>query len=390
MRRGSLMKIVIACNAFKGSLTSGEANAAVRRGLARVWPGADFLEVPMADGGDGTLDCLVAATGGSTRTVMVSDPLGRLRPARLGLSPDGVTGFIEMAEASGLRLLGEDERDPLRASSRGTGELIMRAVESGCRRLVVGIGGSATVDGGAGLLQALGARLLDEHGTEIGPGALGLERLATLDLSAAQGLLDSVELLVASDVTNPLLGEEGAAAVYGPQKGAGPEEVPRLERALARLARLAEESLGRAIHQIPGAGAAGGVGAALAGILPGRLVPGAQLIMETIDFPRLLQGAALCLTGEGRLDGQSIYGKVPVAVARAASAAGIPALLLAGSLGPGWELAYQNGVSAVLVVVSGPTPLERALAQGAANLERTAEALARLVKVGGSLGQAFN
>lgn len=370
------MRVVIAPDKFKGSLSAPEAATAMARGVRRVAPHAEIDEVPMADGGEGTVTALVAATAGSLREIEVTGPLGSPVIASFGLLGDGRTAVLEMASASRLSLVPPDRRDPWRTTTRGTGELLLAAVSAGARRVILGIGGSATNDGGAGLGQALGFRLLDSDGRELGPGGGELGRLARIDSSGRAASLDPVEVAVACDVTNPLCGPRGASAVYGPQKGADAAMVESLDRHLAHFADVVERDLHVAIRDIPGSGAAGGLGGGLVAFAGGRLQGGVDLVIEAVDLRSRLQGADLCLTGEGALDGQSAYGKTAVGVARLAHSVGCPTLALAGSIGPGAEAVLDQGVDAFFSICPGPIPLEQALSQAAELLENaTAQAV---------------
>lgn len=370
------MRVVIAPDKFKGSLSTSEAAEAMARGVGRVAPGAEIDRVPMADGGEGTVAALVAATGGTFREATVHGPMGEPIPARYGLLGDGRTAAIEMASASGLVLVPAGHRNPMVATTRGTGDLILAAIADGARRLIVGIGGSATNDGGAGLGQALGFRLLDEEGRELGPGGGELGRLARIDASARRKELDGVEVAVACDVTNPLCGPTGASAVYGPQKGATPEMVAELDANLSHFAAIVGRDLGVSIGDLPGSGAAGGLGGGLLAFAGGRLQPGIDLVIEAVDLRARLEGADLCLTGEGALDDQSAFGKTAVGVGRLARSLGCPVLALAGSIGPGAESTFDHGLDAYFSICPGPIALDQAMARAAELLEEaTAQAV---------------
>ena len=337
------MRVVIAPDKFKGSLSAAAAAEAMSRGVLLACPGASVDVVPMADGGEGTVDALVAATGGSVREALVTGPRGESLRARFGLLGDGRTAVLEMAAASGLVLVPSELRNPLVATTRGTGELMLAAVAAGANRLIVGIGGSATNDGGAGLGQALGFRLLDDEGHDLKPGGGDLRRLSRIDSSRRRHELDSVEVAVACDVTNPLCGPSGASAVYGPQKGATPEMVELLDRNLAHFASIVERDLGVAIRDLPGSGAAGGLGGGLVAFAGGKLSPGIELVIKAVDLESRLEHANLCLTGEGWLDGQSAFGKTAVGVARLAKSLRCPVLALCGSIGPVRRLFWTRG-----------------------------------------------
>jgi glycerate kinase len=376
------MRVVIAPDKFKGSLTALEAAGAMARGVARVIPDASIDRVPMADGGDGTTQALVAATGGSIREAKVSGPLGEPIVACWGLLGDGQTAVIEMAAASGLVLVQTDKRNPLVASTRGTGELMLAAIASGARRLIVGIGGSATNDGGAGLGQALGYRLLDETGHELPPGGGPLRRLARIDTSRRLPELDGVAVAVACDVSNPLCGPHGASAVYGPQKGASPEMVTELDRNLAHFAAIIERDLGMEIKDLPGAGAAGGLGGGLVAFANGKLEPGIDLVIAAVKLAERLAGADLCLTGEGALDAQSAFGKTAVGVGRLARSFHCPVLALAGSIGPGAEAVLEHGIDAYFSICPGPIRLDQAIGEAGSLLERVTEQTVRAFLAG--------
>jgi len=370
------MRVVIAPDKFKGSLTALEAADAMARGFSRVDPCARIDRVPMADGGEGTVAALVAATGGSYRTVTVAGPLGEPVNASFGLLGDGCTAALEMASASGLWLVPPDLRDPTRATTRGTGQLLLAALEAGARRVIVGIGGSATNDGGAGLGQALGFQLLDTQGRDLGPGGGELDRLARIERTEKAAVLGSAAIAVACDVTNPLCGPQGASAVYGPQKGATPEMVEQLDRNLAHFADIVEHDLHIDIRDIPGSGAAGGLGGGLVAFAGGQLEGGVNLVIEAVHLRDRLLAADLCLTGEGALDGQSAFGKTAVGVARLALALGCPTLAIAGSIGPGAEAVLEQGIDAYFSICPGPVSLDEAIERASELLENaTAQAV---------------
>jgi glycerate kinase len=350
------MKVVVAPNAFKGTLTASEAAAAIARGVREVWPDAEVAEVPVADGGDGTVEALVDARRGEYRTARVEGPLGDPVDARYGLIDSMGTAVVELASASGLVLIPPESRDPRRASTYGFGQLLEAARRNRAPEILAGIGGSATNDGGAGMAQALGYRLLDADGRELRRGGAALARLERIDpADYDRSGWAEVRVRVASDVTNPLTGPHGASAVYGPQKGAGEEAVTELDAALAHLAVVIKRDLGKTVADIPGAGAAGGTGAGLVAFLNAELTPGAPLIVGASGFDRQLLGADLVITGEGRADEQTAYGKAPGEVAKRAAAAGVPVILLAGSKGPGWEALRGLGVTTVLTLTEeGP------------------------------------
>jgi len=375
------MRIVIAPNAFKGSLSALDAAQAIAEGLRVATPDAELVLLPIADGGDGTVDALVAAAHGEHRSLRVRGPLGDPVDAGYGVIDRGSTAVIEMAKAAGLALVPPGKRDPRVTSTYGVGELMQAAYDSGARHFIVGIGGSATNDGGAGMAQALGYHLLDEQGHELGPGGLALKRLARIHVGGVHADWKQAEVDVASDVSNPLTGPHGASAVYGPQKGATPEMVAELDAALKRLAEIIRRDLGADVESLPGAGAAGGLGAGLVAFAGARLRPGAEMVMEALRLDEKLHGADLVITGEGRLDSQTArFGKGPAAVARHARNAGIPVIGIAGSLADETELGLLfDGLMATVVE---PCSLEQAIAQARPLLVSAATRAMRLALIG--------
>lgn len=371
------MKLVIAPDSFKESLSAPEVAAAIARGWSRARPLDEILLRPMADGGEGTVDAVLAATGGERRECAVRGPLGTLVQAHWGWLEEGAA-VIEMAAASGLHWVAPELRDATRTTSYGTGELIRAALEAGARKIILGLGGSATNDGGMGLLQALGVRFLDERGEPLGDGGAALAGLHAIDLAGLDPRLAAVEVEVAADVNNPLCGEHGASAMFGPQKGASPEQVRQLDAALARYAEVAARTLGQDHSLFPGVGAAGGLGFAARAFLKARFRPGVELVAEVSGLAEALQGADLAITGEGRLDEQSLHGKTPIGVARLAREAGVPLIALAGSLGKGYGRLHEAGIAAAFSLVPGPISLAEAMAGAAGELEARAEELARL------------
>lgn len=370
------MKVVIAPDSFKESLSAPDAAQAIALGWARARPADELVLRPMADGGEGTVDAVLAAKPGERRECRVCGPLGLPVTAHWGWLDDR-TAVIEMAAASGLHWVPERKRDATRTTSRGTGELLHEALQAGARKIILGLGGSATNDAGLGLLQALGARFLDGKGVELGAGGASLAALKTIDLSKLDPRLQQVEVEVAADVNNPLCGPQGASAVFGPQKGASPEQVEQLDAALRHFAEVAARTLGEDHSLFPGVGAAGGLGFASRAFLKARFRPGIELVAELSGLEEALQGAALAITGEGRLDGQSLHGKTPVGVARLARRAGVPVVALAGSLGEGLAELREEGIEAAFSLVPGPISLAQACAQASEQLESRAEALAR-------------
>jgi len=350
------VKIVVAPNSFKGSLSASQAAAAIAQGVRQALPDAEVLEIPVADGGEGTVEALVSARKGTYREVNVEGPLGDPVRASYGVIDEGRTGVVELASASGLTLIPSERRDPRQASTYGFGQLLEAARRQGLASIIAGIGGSATNDGGAGMAQALGYRLLDAGGRDLPRGGAALAQLDRIDPSGFDPGWRSVSVMVACDVTNPLTGPQGASYVYGPQKGADPDAVRELDQALSHFSDVIEHDLGREVADIPGAGAAGGAGAGLVAFLDARLVRGAPLVVDASGFDQALKGAGLVITGEGRVDGQTAFGKAPGEVARRAKAAGIQILLLAGSKGPGWETLSSMGVTRVVTLVTDGDP----------------------------------
>ncbi|TBU94801.1 glycerate kinase [Stutzerimonas kirkiae] len=371
------MKIVIAPDSFKESLSAPAVAAAIARGWLQVYPQAECLLRPMADGGEGTVDAVLAAVGGERRECRVSGPLGDTVTAHWGWL-DEATAVIEMAAASGLHLVPREHRDIRRASSHGTGELILQALDAGATRIILGLGGSATNDAGAGLLQALGMRFLDARGHALPAGGAALANLDQLDLSGLDARLLSTRIEVAADVDNPLCGPRGASAVFGPQKGATPEYVAELDNALGHFARVGAATLGEDHSRFPGAGAAGGLGFAARAFLKASFRPGIELVAELSGLAAALEGAELVITGEGRMDAQTLHGKAPVGVARLAHKAGVPVIALAGSLGDDYQALYDAGIEAAFSLVPGPLSLEQAMADSASELQARTCDIARL------------
>ncbi|VVE10166.1 Glycerate 2-kinase [Pandoraea iniqua] len=383
------MKVVIAPDSFKESLSATEAAHAIRTGFSAIFPHAEFVLVPIADGGEGTVAALVRALGGEYRLERVSDPLGRPVDAQYGVAPDGVA-LIEVAAASGLACLTPAERNPLTASSRGTGELMLAALDAGLRRFVIGLGGSATNDAGQGILCALGARFLDENGHDIAPGGASLRTVTRVDVSRLDKRLRECVIELACDVDNPLCGETGASAIFGPQKGATSDHVSVLDDALNHFAKVLERDLSvpPGLAAIPGGGAAGGIGATLNAVLGARLRAGADIIAEASRLDDAIDGASLVITGEGRVDSQTVRGKAPAAVARIARQKGVPVIALGGSIGESGsddELLYGAGIHAVFGAVRAPCTIENALRHAHQNLQASARNIAAAIRIGQTL-----
>ncbi len=373
------MKIIIAPDSFKESLSSLEVATAIEAGFREILPDAEYIKLPIADGGEGTVEALVAATQGRIVKVEATGPLGDKVKAFYGVCGDNQTAVIEMAAASGLALVPFDKRNPLVTTSYGTGELIRAALDEGYRNFVIGIGGSATNDAGVGMLQALGVRFYDEAGKDIGFGGGSLVEIERIDATAIDERILESQIKVACDVNNPLIGPTGASVVFGPQKGATPEMVTVLDRCLTYFAERVKVDLGKNIQDEPGAGAAGGMGAAMLAFLPAQLRPGIEIVIEQIALDSLVLDADLVITGEGRIDGQSVFGKAPVGIARVAQQYEVPVVALCGSLGRGVEDVYACGISALFSVVTGPCSLDIALAGAADNIKNSARNVAAVI-----------
>jgi len=351
------MKIVVAPDSFKGSLTASEVSDAIEQGVREIFPEAEIVKIPMADGGDGTVQCLVNATGGEILREKVTGPLGDEVWASYGILGDKKTAVIEMAEASGLTLVPENKRDPLITTTYGTGQLIKFALDQGCRKMIIGIGGSATNDGGAGMVQALGAKLLDKDGEEIGFGGGELKKIFRVDTKCLNKRLSETKVLIASDVSNPLCGPKGASWIYGPQKGATPEIIEKLDKSLAHFAEIIKRDLNKDIKDIPGAGAAGGLGASLMAFLDAELKPGIDIVIEIVKLEQAIKDANLVITGEGKIDSQTIYGKAPIGVARIAKKYNIPVIAVAAIIGDDAGVVHQHGIDNLIKVSEPPMNL---------------------------------
>lgn len=380
------MKVVVAPDSFKGCLTALEVGEALKAGILSARRQAVVDVVPMADGGEGTVQSLVDASSGQVLRAEVLDPLGRPIMAEFGLMGDGKTAVIEMAAASGLPLLDDSERNPMVTTTYGTGQLIKAALDAGATKLIVGIGGSATNDGGAGMAQALGVKLLDEAGCEIGRGGGSLKRLARIGMSGIDPHIAGVEVVVACDVTNPLTGPNGASAVYGPQKGATPDMVEELDRALSHYADVIRQQLGVDIANVKGAGAAGGLGAGLMAFLRAALRPGVDIVIEATRLADRIAGADLVITGEGRIDSQTKMGKTPMGVARVAQQYGVPVIGVAGQVAADADVLHDLGFAALIGIVDGPMTLAESVRSAEKLLTRTGARIMRLIDVGMALG----
>ena len=376
------MKIVIAPDSFKDSLSAEGVAKAIAQGLREILPHAEIVQCPMADGGEGTVEAILAVISGDRREAAVRGPLGVEVTARWGWLPESRTAIIEMAEASGLQLIALEQRDACRSSSFGTGQLILDALDTGAEKIILTIGGSATNDGGAGMLSALGAKFSDADAGELAPGGLALAGLAHIDLSGMDPRLQSVSFEVAADVDNPLCGPRGASFVFGPQKGATGEQVEALDKALGHFADGCARVLERDVRDEPGSGAAGGMGFAAKAFLGASFRPGVEVVAELVDLASKIEGADLVITGEGRCDIQTLHGKTPIGVARVARQQGVPVVIIAGTLGEGYEGLYEHGIDAAFAVVSGPMTLADACEQAPRLLQERARDIGRLWQLG--------
>lgn len=377
-----MKRLLIAPDSFKESMTALEAANAIASGFQQVFGNEiECIKIPMADGGEGTTQSLHDALQGRWRTITVTDPLGRPIQATYSIANKGKTAVIEMASASGLGLIARDERNPLKTTTFGTGELVLDALNQGVTHIILGIGGSATNDGGAGFIQALGGRLLDKQGQDLPFGGAALAQLAMIDLTHFDPRLKEITFEVACDVDNPLLGERGATMIYGPQKGALAEEIQSLESALYHYNEVIQRDLHQYIAHEPGAGAAGGLGAALLATINVQLRPGIDIVLEMTRFKHHVLNCDLVITGEGKIDVQTIYGKTPIGIAKVAESYHKPVIAVAGMLGEGYEAVYDYGIDAVFSLVPGPISLETALDQGPQHLERLAYNIAKVYKM---------
>ena len=379
------MKILIAPQAFKGSISAVDAAAAMREGVLRVLPEAEVSAVAVADGGDGTLETLVEGSGGEIHHIEVTGPLGERRTAEWGAMGDGATAVIEMARTSGLALVPDEKRNPLITTTFGLGEAIIQAIDAGYRRFIIGIGGSATNDAGAGMAQALGVRLLDNGGRDLEFGAAALSRLDHIDMSGLNDTVRSCEFLVACDVNNPLTGPTGASAIYGPQKGATPEMIERLDAALLHFAEVVKRDIGADINDIPGSGAAGGLGGGMIAFTNGELRAGVDIVLDTVRLDDYLADCNLVITGEGSMDHSTIYNKAPVGVAERAKKLGIPVVGISGSLGAGFQDVHEHGIDALAAITSGPMTLDEASERAGELISNTTEQVLRFMKAGSNV-----
>lgn len=379
------MKILIAPDSFKGSATSSKAAEAIGKGVHTVFPDADLIKIPVADGGEGTVEALTDSMHGEIINKRVKGPLGESVDAEYGILPGGIA-VIEMASASGLTLIPDNKRNPLISSTYGTGQLMLDALNRGCNEIILGIGGSATNDGGTGMARALGYSFQDSNGDELAEGGGSLDSLVRIDDSKVDKRIFKTKILVACDVTNPLTGPEGASHIYGPQKGASPADIEFLDRTLGKLASVVSHKYGKeATENIPGAGAAGGLGYGLMEFCGGELRSGIEIVLDLIKFDDYLDGVDLVISGEGRIDGQSVYGKVPVGIAGRAKKRNIPVLVVVGDIGPKVDAVYDHGIDAVMSSVNKAMSLEEAMSRSYELLIDSSSRAMRMIKIGMNL-----
>lgn len=373
------MKIVVAPDSFKGSLSALEAANYIEAGIIEASGNIEVVKIPAADGGEGTVEALIMGAGGNIIRKTVTGPLNNKIDSFFGILGDGTTAVIEMAAAAGLTLIPADKRNPLDATTYGVGELILAAVDRGCNRIIVGLGGSATNDGGMGMAQAFGVEFTDREGNLLGQGGRFLADISSIDVSKIDKRLSGVEIVAACDVKNPLFGPEGASHVYGPQKGAFPEMVKFLDEGMENYANCIERDLGTSIANIPGSGAAGGLGGGLIAFTGAVLRPGIDIVIETCKFEGVVKDADLLITGEGRTDFQTAYGKVPVGLAAIAKKYEVPVVCLSGGLGNGFEEVYGCGIDSAFSIINNAMPLQEAIANAGELLTQSAYALTRLI-----------
>mgnify|MGYP001307963438 CR=1 FL=1 len=377
-----MKKIVIAVDSFKGTMSSIEVCDIIEEGFKKILPDISTVKVPIADGGEGTVDTFLTALGGEKVEVRVKDPLFREIDSFYGILPHGKTAVIEMAAASGLPLV-EEEKNPRLTTTYGTGELILDALNRGCTKLIIGIGGSATNDGGIGMAAALGVKFLDRENNPISLNGEGLESLSHIDLSGKDSRLEKCQVLVACDVDNPLYGEKGAAYIFGPQKGADQEMVEYLDQNLKNYAAVLRKDLGICVQEIPGSGAAGGLGAGLVSFASAQLKPGIDIVLDSVNFNDVISDADLIVTGEGKIDGQSLRGKVPVGVADRAIKGDVPVIAVVGDVGDQIEEIYKRGIKAIFSINQVAVPFAEARLRSKKDLLETSESIARLLKIAG-------
>lgn len=379
------MKILIAPDSFKGSNSSIAVAARIEKGIRKVFEDAEITKIPIADGGEGTVEALITGAGGQYHIQKVVGPVAEDVVATYGILDNGVA-VIEMAASSGLPLVPTDKRDPMRATTFGVGQLIKAALDQGCTSIMVGLGGSATNDSGAGMAQALGVSFKDEDGRELPYGGGPLEGLATIDITGLDPRLEHTDITIASDVNSPLCGPRGASQVFGPQKGASVNQVLQLDANLARLAETVKAQLGLDLADMPGAGAAGGLGYGLMVFAGAQVKPGIETVLDSVEIDRHMQASDLVITGEGKIDGQSVFGKVPVGVAKRAKKYGKPVLAIVGDIGSGAEAVYAYGVDSIMSTVNRAMPLSDAIGRSGELLEEAAERAMRMIQIGCLIG----
>lgn len=375
------MKILVAPDSFKGALSSSQAADAIAAGILKTAPHTEIIKIPLADGGEGTVDALVAATGGTKIPVQVKDPLLRDITACYGILGDKKTAVIEMAAASGLTLLKQAEQNPLLTSTYGTGQLVSNALDKDCETIIIGLGGSATNDGGLGMLNALGVKFLNKEGQDCSIGGQGLANLDVIDISGLDKRIALTSFKAACDVQNPLTGPQGATYVFGPQKGADEKTLALLDQNMVKYGKMVETLLGVNVIGLPGAGAAGGLGAAVYAFLGAELKSGIELVMETVQLEKYLSGVDFVFTGEGKIDSQTSFGKTLWGVAKLAKSCNVPLIALTGKIGDGTEVLYEHGFTSIFAIADGPLTLEQSISQTAFLLESAAERIFRLIKV---------
>lgn len=380
------MKIVFAPDSFKGSLSSLEIIDVLNESARRIFDNVVTVPVPMADGGEGTIDALTVPAGGTRETVPVTGPMNNPVEAVIGYIHEGKTAVIEMAQASGLFLIPGGKKDPLAATSYGTGELIRKVLDEGIRSIIIGIGGSATNDGGMGAMRALGVRFLDAYGKELHGSGSDMELVCSIDATGLNPAVSECDITVICDVSNPLLGKDGATYIYGPQKGVTPDLLDRLEKGMSNYIRVVENTLHKEIAGIPGAGAAGGMGAALMAFLGARLKPGIDVVLDAVNFDGLIDGAAFVVTGEGNIDEQSVrFGKVPSGIMKRCTPKKVPVAVISGGMGKGAELFWQNNLGSIMTTVNGIMTLDEAIANSRELLKNGADRMFLLIKMGMSI-----
>lgn len=380
----SLKKIVIAPDSFKGNLTSLQVASCLEKGIKRVLPEAECIKIPMSDGGEGTVESMMDAAQGKFIEKRVKGPTGKPVTARYGWLAARKTAVIEMAQASGLPLLDDSEKNPLKTTTYGTGQLILDAIKQGAKTIIIGIGGSATNDGGAGMAQALGVRFLDAEGREIKELGCGemLIKIAAMDMQALDERVNDIDIIVACDVENPLCGKKGAAHVFGPQKGATPEMVATLDANLGYFGKLIKQRLGKEVSRVPGAGAAGGLGAGLMAFTGARLKSGIDIVLEATGLERCIQDADIVITGEGRVDFQTAFGKTPAGVAKAAKKHNVPVVAIGGALTDDARKVFEYGIDSMASAAVKTMSLEEAMRDARTHLANAAERVIRTVLIG--------